>query len=264
MIEFDPPVKLRECAAKAVMSEGIHTYRSRMGEPDYKKSIANLVQQIYKESVEPDNVLACAGVAGGCAAALMYLRKVNPHANVAIMEPFYTYHSLQVERVFLRGAVTIPAKGATAECDFDELKKQVEADQVHGVIVTNPHNPSGYVMTPQQIQMLLDLSQRKGLFVIMDECYLDMVFNGKVHSSPFENGIKKNVVACRGFSKCMGAQSWRAGYALGDPETLQGMMQMMDPMFICVNWAQHALSEYFRDHVEEFQAHCKSLNTLLQ
>merc|ERR1711972_287359 len=91
-----------------------------------------------------------------------------------------------------------------------------------------------------------------------------MVFDGHSHVSPLIRGISKNVVACRGFSKCMGAQSWRCGYAISDPETLNSMMQASDPMFICVNWGQHALAKYLRDHADDFQSHCTSLNALLQ
>lgn len=264
MIEFPPPEKLRSIAAKKVMETGVHTYRTRMGEEDYKASIVGLVRRFYDETVEPENVLAVAGVAGGVTAALFHLRKTKPEANVAIMEPFYTYHSLEVERAFCRPPTVIPTAGTDPLPNWAELRTRVEAGEVHGVIVTNPLNPSGHVYTREEVEMLLELSDKTGLFVIFDECYLDMVFNGNAHVSPLIRGISKNIVACRGFSKCMGAQSWRCGYALGDPETLKGMMQMMDPMFICVNWAQHALGDYFRDHVDDFQAHCESLNVLLQ
>lgn len=264
MIEFPPPERLREIAAKTVMQTGVHTYRTRMGEEDFRAATAGMVKRVYGESVKPENVLAVAGVAGGVTAALFHLRKTRPEANFAIMEPFYTYHSLEVERAFRKSPVVIPTKGIDPLPNWDELKRKAEADEVHGVIVTNPLNPSGYVYTREEVEMLLDLSERTGLFIIFDECYLDMVFNGKSHVSPLIKGIRKNVVACRGFSKCLGAQSWRVGYTLGAPETLQGMMQMMDPMYICVSWAQHAFAQYFRDHVEDFEAHCKDLNKLLQ
>jgi len=264
MIEFPPPEILRQAASKAVLRPDVHTYRTRMGELDFRESIAGMVDKVYGEKVSPDNVLAVAGVAGGVSAALYHLRKSNPEAQMAIMEPFYTYHSLEVERAFCKPPRVIPTKGEAPEANLDELKRLVEAGEVHGTILTNPLNPSGHVFTPEEIKMVLDLSDTHGLFVIFDECYLDMVFNGKTHASPLVGGIRKNVVACRGFSKCMGCQSWRCGYALGAPETLLGMMQMMDPLYICTNWTQHALAEYFSKNVEDFQRHCSSLNELLQ
>jgi len=264
MIEFPPPEKLREIAAKKVMSPEVHTYRRRMGEDDYTKSIAALVRRVYKEDVEAGNVLATAGVAGAVTAALFHLRKTKPTANVAIMEPFYTYHSLEVERAFCRPPVVIPDVGGSAMPDWAELKKRVEAGEVHGVIVTNPLNPSGHVMTTEEVAMLLGLADSHDLFVIFDECYLDMIFNGKTHNSPLVGGLRDNVVACRGFSKCMGCQSWRCGYALTTQSTTEGMMRMGDPLYICTNWTQHALGEYFDQHTDDFEEHCKSLNVLLQ
>merc|ERR1711920_488807 len=154
--------------------------------------------------------------------------------------------------------------GQDAAPNWPELKRLVEANEVHGVIVTNPLNPTGKVYSSEEIHMLLGLADSHGLFVIFDVCYLDMVFDGNKHVSPFITGLRDNVVACRGFSKCLGCQSWRCGYAISTPSTLLGMMTMMDPLFICANWTQHALGEYFRDHTEDFLEHCDKLNGLLQ
>lgn len=264
MIEFPPPAKLRAIAAQTVTRDEVHTYRNRMGEQDYRSSMAGLVRSVYGEQVDAENVLAVAGVAGGVSAALFYFRRKKPDATVAIMEPFYTYHSMEVERAFCRAPAVIPVAGEDPLPNWAELTRRVEEGQVHGVIVTNPLNPSGYVFTPEDVSRLVTLSQKHELFVIFDECYLDMVFNGKTHASPFASGIHDNIVACRGFSKCMGCQSWRVGYAISSPSTILGMMQMMDPLFICANWTQHALGEYFRTEQHDFEEHCKSLKVLLQ
>lgn len=261
MIELPPPEKLREIAARTVMKTGVHTYRTRMGEEDYRSSVAAMVQKVYGEQVEPANVLATAGVAGGVTAALFHLRRRNPKAKVALMEPFYTYHSLEVERAFCRPPDVIPS-GDECAPNWPELRRRAEAGELQGVIVTNPLNPSGHVFTQEEVAMLLKLADA-GLFIIFDECYLDMVFSGR-HASPLVGGLRDNVVACRGFSKCMGCQSWRVGYALSTPATLTGMMQMMDPVYICVNWTQHALAEYFNEHIDDFTQHCESLKALLQ
>jgi len=179
------------------------------------------------------------------------------------MEPFYTYHALEVERAFGRQPDVIPCLEDAAP-NWTELTRRVEANEIHGVIVTNPLNPSGHVFSEDEVELVLGLADRHNLFVILDECYLDMVFNGRKHVSPLTHGVRENVVACRGFSKCMCCQSWRCGYALSAPTTLSGMMQMMDPLYICTNWTQHALAEYFRSDIDDFSEHCKSLNILLQ
>jgi len=265
MIEFPPPEVLRKAAAETVMRPDVHTYRTRMGENEFREAITGLVSEVYGEkNVTKDNVLAVAGVAGGVSAALFHFRKTRPEATCAIMEPFYTYHSLEVERAFCRAPYVIKTEGEMPHPNWAELTRLVEADKVHGVIVTNPLNPSGRVMTADDVKMLLDLSDRKGLFVIFDECYLDMIFNGKSYISSISPGIRKNVVACRGFSKCMGAQSWRVGYAISAPETLLGMMQMMDPLYICANWTQHAIAKYFSNSIGDFKEHCRTLNEILQ
>jgi len=264
MIEFPPPEKLRQIAAEKVMETGVHTYRTRMGEVDYREAIAGMAKNIYDEDIGAENVLACAGVAGGVTAALFHLRKTRPDATVAIMEPFYTYHSSEVERAFCRGPMVIPTVGDMPEPNWEELKRKVQDGEVQGVIVTNPLNPSGHVFMEEEVKMLIDLSDKHGLFVIFDECYLDMVFEGKKHVSAVNYGLRDNVVSCRGFSKCMGAQSWRCGYAVSTTSTLTGMMTMMDPLYICTNWTQHAIGEYFVKHCDDFKDHMATLNNLMQ
>lgn len=75
MIEFPPPMKLRKIASEHVLRDDCHTYRTRMGESDFKESIAQLVDTVYGEKIRPENVLAVAGVAGGVSAALLHLRR---------------------------------------------------------------------------------------------------------------------------------------------------------------------------------------------
>jgi len=150
-----------------------------------------LVRKVYgEENITPDNVLAVAGVAGGVSAALLHLRKQKPDCNFAVLEPSYTYHSHEVERAFGRFPVVIPALGQDAAPNWPELKRLVEANEVHGVIVTNPLNPTGKVYSSEEIHMLLGLADSHGLFVIFDECYLDMIFDGNKHVSPFITGLK--------------------------------------------------------------------------
>jgi len=188
----------------------------------------------------------------------------KPDAVVALMEPYYTYHVLEVERVFSRKPVVIPSIGDKAEYNFDELHRRVTAGEVHGVIVTNPGNPNGCVLTPAEVVRLYDLANKHGCFVMMDECYVDMVFNGKTHVSPIHHGLLDNIVVCRGFSKCVGCQSWRVGYAISTPVTLLEMMRQLDPLYVCTNWCQHAIAHYFENDADDFPRHVKELNKLLQ
>jgi len=265
MIEFPPPTKLRQIASELVVTDEIHTYRTRTGELDYKESVAKMVEHVYGEKVEPANVLAVPGVAGGVSAALLHLRKKKPDARMFLMEPFYTFHGSEVERAFLREPSIIPVKPGPAPVpDLETLKAKASAGEVDGVIICNPNNPSGAVLTPEEADALIQLADAHGVFLILDECYVDMIFGDKRHTSFVARGLRDNVVVCRGFSKCMGCQSWRCGYAISTEATLATMMQMMDPFYICTSWTQHALGQYFKDHMDDYVNHIKELNALLQ
>lgn len=100
MIELPPPMKLREMAAKCVLEENVHTYRTRAGEAEYLKALSHMMREVFGETVAPEQILAVQGVTGGIVSSLMVLRARNPAAKVAVIEPFYTYHQMQVKNVF--------------------------------------------------------------------------------------------------------------------------------------------------------------------
>lgn len=264
MIEFPPPAKLRKLASEVVLEDAVHTYRTRMGEGEYLEGILAMMAEVYGEKVKTDNVLAVAGVAGGVSAALFAFRKRQPDAKVALLEPYYTYHTQEVERAFLRDPVILPSVGESAEPNFAELRRLVVAGEVQCVIATNPLNPTGRVFSQEEVAGLKELSESHGLFVILDECYMDMLFNGKTHNSALLDGALRNVVCCRGFSKSLGCQSWRCGYAVSHPETCMEMMRMMDPLYICVNYSQHAMGRYFKDNLDDFRQHMGELKGVIK
>jgi aspartate/methionine/tyrosine aminotransferase len=265
MIELPPPRKLREIASELVLEDTVHTYRARAGEKEFLEGISGMLNNVFGEVVPPSQIQAVQGVTGGVVSSLLLLRKRNPTAKVAVLEPFYTYHLQQVRMVFQQEPVFVGCAQEGLFPDFEQLEKLARAGEVQGAIIVNPSNPSGLVLSKEQVERLEMLSKETGLFLIFDECYADMVFDGQPRISPVRNGLKEdNITVCRGFSKCVGAQSWRVGFVLASEQTVLDLMPIMDPVYICTPRDQHAVARYVSQHVDDYKEHILKVNELLR
>eukprot|EP00929_Paragymnodinium_shiwhaense_P123127 TRINITY_DN9662_c0_g1_i1.p1 TRINITY_DN9662_c0_g1~~TRINITY_DN9662_c0_g1_i1.p1 ORF type:complete len:392 (-),score=109.83 TRINITY_DN9662_c0_g1_i1:325-1500(-) len=265
MIELPPPKRLRETASKVVLEDNVHTYRTRAGEEEYLEALSFMLKEVFGETVQASQILAVQGVTGGIVSSLLTLRERNPKAKVAIIEPFYTYHLSQVRTVFREDPVFIKPAADGLSMDIEKLETMARAGEIQAAIIVNPSNPSGLVLTEKQVVRLEKLAEETGLFLIFDECYADMVFDGQPRVSPVRNGLTQdNITVCRGFSKCVGVQSWRVGFVLGSEKTIKEMMPIMDPIYICTPRDQHAIARYLKNDVEDYKSHIQRVNTHLR
>jgi aspartate/methionine/tyrosine aminotransferase len=266
MIELPPPHTLRAVAAADLLKDDapfsdIHQYRSRMGQPEYLNSLRTLLKKHYNTDVPEGSILATSGVTGAIVAALMVLRK-RGKSRIAVIEPYYTYHSRQVEEVFQKLPEAIPSHPDWSP-DFVAIENALKGG-VEGIIIANPNNPTGRLWAKEELQKLVALTKQYGAALILDEIYCDMVFNGNTHYSPISDSLEEHVFVCRGYSKTLGAQSWRLGYAVSHPNTIKDLMTHHDPIYISVSWQQHSLAEYLEAHYDDFVRHIGEINGLLQ
>jgi len=110
----------------------------------------------------------------------------------------------------------------------------------------------------------VDITEKHSCVLILDECYSDMVWNPHVHYSPIQDHLKDHVVVVRGFSKVLGCKSWRLGYLVSSSSTVDTLMKLADPVYICVPFLQHAMGEYLLNHLDDFQDHKKKVCHLMQ
>eukprot|EP01089_Gocevia_fonbrunei_P021277 TRINITY_DN81_c0_g1_i1.p1 TRINITY_DN81_c0_g1~~TRINITY_DN81_c0_g1_i1.p1 ORF type:complete len:386 (-),score=67.54 TRINITY_DN81_c0_g1_i1:17-1174(-) len=264
MIELPPPRKLREIVSAAILDDTqqhINQYRNRYGEPPYLQAIQTLLEKHYNTKAPLTSILATAGVTGAIVATLMMLRK-RARTRIALIEPFYTYHSRQCEEVF-----GFPPDAIPTNPDFSPNWTNIEnrlKQGLDGIILCNPGNPTGRVWSATEQDKLVELCTRYDCLLIIDEIYCDMIFNDVPHYSPINKGLSNHVVVCRGFSKTLAAQSWRLGYAVSSETNIAAMMAHHDPIYISVTWQQHALAQYLDTEYEDFANHCKTINQLLR
>lgn len=271
MIELPPPLKLRQFAAEEGLSDPIHTYRARMGETCYLDAIKSFLQRDYNTTVETNNILTTQGVTGGIIATISLVQELGG-SRIGVIEPFYTYHLFQIERLLGKPAPVeyVSLKGADDgfSPDWDRIEKALvpkgEPGHLDILILTNPSNPTGRVWLKEELDRVVQLTKASGTWLLIDECYSDMVWEPHVHYSPIQTSLEDHVVVVRGFSKVLGCQSWRVGYTISSAATIAQLMRAHDQLYICVPWLQHALSRYFLETPEDFSDHKSKISDLIR
>jgi len=214
------------------------------------------------EDVQLENILGVQGVTGGICAALLWIqqkcmRGIGRAARVAILEPFYTYHKQQVERVTGIAPIYV-GMGEGMAPGLASLEQLAASKAIDACVVCNPSNPSGKMWTAEELKRISTLD----ILLIFDECYSDMVF-ARPHTS-VTTYLNDRVVVCRGFSKCVGCQSWRVGYCLSSAQLIKELMPVMDPLYICTPLNQIAIARFLVEDPHVYRTHIAKVNELMR
>lgn len=187
-----------------------------------------LHNNINIESVS--QVMATSGSTGGFVAATFAL--LNPGDEVLLFEPFYGYHN---NLLVLAGAVLKPVAMnlPTWEIPWDELERQVSA-RTKMVVVNTPNNPCGKVWTKAELEQLVAFATRHDLWIVTDEVYEYMVYDGRKHISLASlPGAFERTVTLTSFSKTFNMTGWRLGAACGPAPVMERMGLIADLVYIC-------------------------------
>lgn len=192
-----------------------------------------MLEKHYATKVEEDCILGTSGVTGAIVASLQmaYSKGVR---KFGITNPFYTYHAKHIAVATKSNPVFVQLnhQDDSFSINWDSLEQQLK-DGMGALIVVNPGNPSGKVFSKEDLRKLVDMTTAKQCYLILDEIYTDLVWEGRKFYSPCQDGVSKYVISCRGFSKNVACQSWRVGYIISHPETVTDILGLQ-MSFCCV------------------------------
>jgi phosphoglycerate dehydrogenase-like enzyme/aspartate/methionine/tyrosine aminotransferase len=263
MVEFSPPQNLRDIAAQLVRQEDtgnlslitrMHMYRERLGDKVYRQAIQFLQEHHFGFNPVPlESVLAISGVSGGVTSVFQMVQSQLPSRiiKIGLFIPFYTYHreialgvfGAKVEFVYLRVQ-------EDQSFDFEIIKEAIK--DLDLLIFTNPGNPSTHMLTQYEVERFEALArQNPHCTLLCDEVYADMLVPETTFQS-FQFPFPQNIVMLRGFSKSLAIGSWRLGYALSHPLTIEKIAVEHDRIFICCNWTQMAVGKYIMEQYDDY------------
>ena len=209
--DFDTPANVRE-AAKAALDAGATHYPPFPGIPRLREAIAADATARKGFPVEPSNVFVTVGGKGVMLYAILGL--VDPGDDVLVPDPGYPiYESLT--RFVGGNPIPVPIRMENDfRLDVDELASLV-TPRTRGLVINSPANPTGGVLTRGDLERIADLAIRRDLWVLDDEIYSRILYDGAEHVSIASlPGMTERTIVLDGFSKTFAMTGWRMGYAI--------------------------------------------------
>ncbi len=222
--DFDTPKNIKEAAVKA-LNAGYTHYGPSAGIPELREAIAQYISKTRGIKVDPDEVVVTPG-----AKPIMFfgiLALVNPGEEVLYPNPGFPIYESVANFVGAK-PVPIPLK---EENDFrldPEYVKEKITKKTKMIILNSPENPTGGILTKEDLKVIADcVANRDDVFVLSDEIYSRIIYEGKHESIASLPGMKEKTILLDGFSKTYAMTGWRLGYGVMRKDLAQKVAQLM-------------------------------------
>jgi N-succinyldiaminopimelate aminotransferase len=204
--------------AMAAIASGINQYPPGKGIAPLRKAIADHCERRYGLNYDPDTeVLVTTGATEALAAAILAF--VDPGDEVIALEPFYDSYAASIE---LAGGVRVGVGlfGPDFRLDLDEFGAAF-SPRTKVLLINSPHNPTGVVLSYDELDEIARLAVANDVLVICDEVYEHLIFDGAKHMplAAFP-GMRNRTVRISSAGKTFSATGWKIGWALSTPELI--------------------------------------------
>ncbi|MFE2511351.1 pyridoxal phosphate-dependent aminotransferase [Streptomyces naganishii] len=215
--DTDGPEEIREAAVRALREGRGNQYPPGPGVPELRTAVAEHQLRRYGLSYDPDTeVLVTAGATEAIAAALLAL--VEPGDEVVALEPYYDSYAACIAMAGGRRVpVTLRPHEGAFRLDLDELRAAVTG-RTRLLLVNTPHNPTGTVLTREELTAIAELAVERDLLVVTDEVYEHLVFDDAEHI-PLATlpGMRERTVTIGSAGKTFSFTGWKVGWITAAP-----------------------------------------------
>lgn len=249
--DFAVPQRLVDELDRA-MRAGHNQYAPMTGVAPLRQAIAEKVLRCYGREVDPDTEIT---VTSGATEALFNAihAVVRPGEEVIVLDPAYDSYEPAIDLAGAR-AVHVPLDPQTFAVDWDRVRAAV-TPKTRLLIVNSPHNPSGAMFDQADIRALAALLEGAGIYLISDEVYEHIVFDGRRHESILrypELAARAFVVSS--FGKTYHCTGWKTGYAIAPPALSAEFRKVHQYNVFCTFApAQHAFAAMIRQEPEHYE-----------
>lgn len=219
----DTPDHIKEAAIRALRDGKVH-YGDLQGELPFREALAEKLRSFNAIAAAPDEVLVTNGLTQASFAAFMAL--IDPGDEVILLEPYYPQH---VGKIELAGGkiVSVPLD---ADARFSIRADWIEAavtERTKAIVIVNPCNPTGRVYSPDELEALARVAIAHDLFVISDEVYEYITFDGCRHISIASlPGMRERTISMFAFTKAYAMDGWRLGYLAADAALMPALLKI--------------------------------------
>ncbi|OUN25229.1 aspartate aminotransferase [Pseudoflavonifractor sp. An85] len=219
--DFNTPDEIKAAGIRAI-EENNTRYTPASGTLGLKEAVCARIKADCHVEYQPSQVVVAAGAKHCVYLALRAL--VNPGDEVILPAPYWVSY---IELIRMMGGVPVVVtaqESAGFKITAQQLRDAV-TDKTKAIILNNPSNPTGMVYSREELQTLADVCVEKDLYIIADEIYSCLLYDGLKFTSVASLGeeVKKRTILINGVSKAYAMTGWRIGYALGEPEVIKVM-----------------------------------------
>jgi len=227
----------------AKLSSGDVKYVPTDGVPSLKKAILRYTEDHYDQIVSPQNVIVTEGAKQSLFNIIYTL--CDPQDEVIVLAPYWVSYPEIVKMVGAIPVIVTPEDGSFIP-SFEEIEQAVSS-YTKAVIVNSPNNPSGAVYPAELIGEIVELCERKGIYVIMDDIYHKLVFDGNVATSAYSFTKKdienSHIIVVNGVSKLYGMTGFRLGWTVAPKRLIEVMTNVQVQTTSCVSPVIQAAAE---------------------
>ena len=243
--DFDTDPLLIDLAYQ-YMKQGFNQYSPMEGILSLREEISRKVFKSYLISVDPlSEITITAGATEAVFVALKSL--VQPGDEVILFEPAFDSY---VPTVRMSGGVPVPIALNYPEytINWEEVKDKITS-KTKAILLNTPHNPTGTVLTLEDIKALEQIITTHPITIISDEVYEHIIFDGNNHESILSSEIlRKNALVIFSFGKTFHATGWRMGYCIAPRKLMLAFRKIHQYVtFSAVTSLQYAIADYLQD-----------------
>ncbi|NYF81357.1 pyridoxal phosphate-dependent aminotransferase [Granulicella arctica] len=219
---FATPRHIKDAAIEAI-ENNFTRYTNVAGIPEVRKAIVDRHAADFGSNYTPDE---CVFTTGGKLALFNAIQVLVDHGDEVILPVPYWVSFKDI--IQYAGGVPVFVESHEEE-NFRVTAKMIEAaitPRTKAIVLNTPSNPSGAVVSPEDLEAIVRLAHKHGIYCLLDECYVYLTFTGQVVSGGSFTDCKEHVVVLGSLSKTYAMTGWRAGFALGPKPIIAAMSKL--------------------------------------
>ncbi|GHA71418.1 aminotransferase [Lysobacter bugurensis] len=249
--DFDVPARLVDALARA-MREGRNQYSPMTGVPALRQAIAEKTERCYGWRPDAESEIT---VTSGASEAIFDAvhAVVRPGDEVIVLDPCYDCYEPAIE---LAGgvAVHVPLDPRTFAPDWDAVRRAI-TPRTRMLMTNTPHNPSGAMLDESDVRALIDLLEGTDIYLLSDEVYEHIVFDGRRHESALRYAeLRERAFVVSSFGKTYHCTGWKVGYCIAPPALSAEFRKVHQYNTFCTfTPAQFAFAEMIEAEPEHYE-----------
>jgi len=219
---FPTPRHIKDAAIEAI-EKNFTRYTNVAGIPEVRKAVVDRHACDFGSNYTPDE---CVFTTGGKLALFNAIQVLVDHGDEVILPVPYWVSFKDIIQYAGGKVVLVESK---EEENFRITAKMIEAaitPKTKAIILNTPSNPSGAVVAPEDLEAIVRLAHKNGIYVLLDECYVYLNFTGEIVSGGSFTDCKEHIVVLGSLSKTYAMTGWRAGFALGPKAIIAAMSKL--------------------------------------